>query len=393
MCEYICVFNFNFLQPRSRFSFPELIDVANSAAFIICSSGTTGLPKGICKSHSQIVNQIYHYWNRKSHKQEVIFGFSTLYWLSGVLYLIIGTLYGGKRVITTKPFNPDLMIDILDRFQVNTCMSAPSAVVAILQSQKLKPFESLETFKIGGSIVSKSLCEAIKMYLPNGDAHSIYGMTEVDMTSGTFNSQRYGSVGQLAGNVKIKIIDEAENKLGPNEQGEICFKTLVLFLGYFNDLEKTRETVKDGWVHSGDIGYFDDDGFLFIVDRKKDLLKFNNYQVRSVCLKYSLNTMKIQQVYPSELESIINQIHGVVDSCVVGVFEENKGNDLIYAFVVKDPTRSHLTEEFIKDYVESKVIDAKKLRGGVHFLSVFPMTPSGKIQRTVIKEIAQKMHL
>lgn len=82
----------------------------------------------------------------------------------------------------------------------------------------------------------------------------------------------------------------------------------------------------------------------------------------------------------------------MISSCVVGVFEENKGNDLIYAFVIKDPAKSQLTEEFIKDYVEGKVIDAKKLRGGVYFRDAFPMTPSGKIQRNVVKKIAQKMY-
>lgn len=96
------------------------------------------------------------------------------------------------------------------------------------------------------------------------------------------------------------------------------------------------------------------------------------------------------QVYPSELESIINEVDGVVTSCVVGVLDEKTGNDLIFGFVVKDSSNQQLTEAEILNHVNGKVIDAKKLRGGIHFVKSFPMTPSGKIKRISMRTLAKE---
>lgn len=314
-------------------------------------------------------------WNLKSKDQEVLFSFSTLYWATGLIYLLTGTLYGAKRVITTKTFDPDLLIEIIDHFKVTTFFSPPSAVALLIHSKFLRPLKSLEIFMVGGSVVSKNLCESIRPFIPNGNIFPVYGTSEGDFLADSFNFNRFGSVGKPTMNVQIKIINEDEKNLGPNEEGEICYKTPVTFSGYFGDPEKSKESVKNDWVYSGDIGYFDDEGFLFIIDRKKDMLKFNNFQV-----------------YPSELESIINEIDGVISSCVVGVLEEDKGNDLVYAFVIKDPLKCQLNENEIVTYVNSKVIHAKHLRGGVHFVDNLPMTPSGKIQSRNVRKIAQEIY-
>lgn len=205
--------------------------------------------------------------------------FSMLNWESALIFLIAGVLYGGKRVITIQPMNVDLFIEFVDRFQTTSCFLSTPALALLVHNKNLKIFESLEMLMVGGSIVSKHICEAIKPYIPNGNIFTVYGMTEVDITTNSYHHQRYGSVGKPSSNVQIKIVDKANEKLGPNQQGEICFKTAVCFNGYYNDSEDTAATIKDGWVHSGDIGYFDDDGFLFVVDRMKDLLKYNNFQV------------------------------------------------------------------------------------------------------------------
>jgi 4-coumarate--CoA ligase len=340
----------------------------------LCSSGTTGSPKGVCKSHSQIIVQLAKMWDVKSVEQEVMFNYSTLHWLSGFFFLMIGTLYGAKRVITTEFFIADSFLNIVDRFKVSTFLAPPSSITILLQSKNLKPMESIEILMAGGSVVSKSLSDSIKPFIPNGNIYVLYGSTEVDFLTTSFKSQRYGSTGKASFNAEIKIIDDDGRKLGPNQTGEICSKTPITFSGYFDDPEKTKECFDaDGWIYSGDIGYFDDDGFLFIVDRKKDMLKFNNFQV---C--------------PSELEEMIDGIEGVISSCVVGVLDQNTGNDLIFAFVIKNSSNKKLTEEKILNHVQEKVIDAKKLRGGVHFVESFPLTSTGKIQKSEVKNMAQK---
>lgn len=127
---------------------------------------------------------------------------------------------------------------------------------------------------------------------------------------------------------------------------------------------------KDGWVFSGDFGYFDKDGYLFITDRKTDILKYKIY------------------ISPAELESIIGDIKGVTGVCVVGAHPED-ADDLIFAFVIKD---SDLTEKYIEDYVSGRVEDAKKIRGGVHFVDSFPLTVNGKIRRFEVRNCAQEKY-
>lgn len=161
--------------------------------------------------------------------------------------------------------------------------------------------------------------------------------------------------------------------MGIGEIGEIGFKTPTIFPGYFNNQAKTNEAINDGWVFLGDLGYFDKDGFLFITDRKADIIK---------------NEIIISA---SELESIINDIDDVVISCVVGVSEEDKGKELIFAFVVKK-LDSHLTAKYIEDYVSDKVVDLEKIRGGVHFVESFPMTVSGKLRRIEIRKWAEEKY-
>lgn len=235
--------------------------------------------KGVCKSHSQVISQIYRSWALKSTRQEVLLNFSTLHWLSGIIYLLSGTLYGGKRVITTKPFDADWLVELCNRYQVTTSLIAPSLLIPLLRKQSFTPIDSVEVLMIGGSIMPKGLCQSVQRLFPNSDICPIYAMTEVDVVVDSFSFKLEDSVGKVSPNAHIKIIDDAGNNLAPNQRGEICIRTPVTFSGYFGDHETTADAIKDGWIYSGDIGYFNDDGFCFVVDRKKDLLKFNSYQV------------------------------------------------------------------------------------------------------------------
>lgn len=203
-------------------------------------------------------------------------------------------------------------------------------------------------------MVNKNLCERMKDLLPFGEVRNVYGCTEIGgVGSCSFPDVKYGSTGKVYRNTEMKVIDESNENLGPLEQGEILIKISIPFLvglqlnlylrvvsfiiflqiqGYYNNLEQTKEALdEEGWLHTGDIGYFDEKENLYIVDRKKDILKYQGYHVS-----------------PSELEEIINTLDSVVNSCVVGVFD-NTGNDIIYAFVQRKST--NLTEKEVLEHV------------------------------------------
>ena len=151
---------------------------------------------------------------------------------------------------------------------------------------------------------------------------------------------------------------------------------MVPFSGYFGDPE-SYSTVFDSedYAKTGDVGYFDEKGQICIVDRIKHMLKVKGFQIT-----------------PLEIEKVINEIKGVRMSCVVGVFDDKLFDDIVYAFVIKDEAKEELTEEFVAEYVNKKLIEVKRITGGVHFVDSIPLTPSGKALYREMKKIAAEIH-
>lgn len=166
--------------------------------------------------------------------------------------------------------------------------------------------------------------------------------------------------------------------MGSNEIGEMYYKTPVPFSAYFGDPEIYANSFDaNGFVKSGDVGYVDDEGRLYILDRIKHMIK-------------SQSGIKVT---PVEIEEVINEIDGVMFSCVVGVFDDNLFYDKIYAFVIKDKMYEEVTEEFVKNYVNEKVSITKRIDGGVIFVDKFPQTPFGKVLNRELKKIAEKIQI
>lgn len=310
---------------------------------------------------------------------DVMFCFSSLYWLSGFGTLISTTIRGTTRIITTESFSPELFLYIVQKYKVTVALSAPTYVALLLQSDRLcqSSLSSLKRYWCGGSFVAKELCEELNKYLINGSIQVAYGLTEIAGILSLNNSRKnLKSVGKLGFNSKVKLIDENGQQCGVNETGEICCMPLFPFLGYYGDEDNTKQILdEEGWIHTGDTGYFDNDGFLYIVDRKKDILKYMNYQIS-----------------PSEIESIILNCDGVSNACVVGVPDLVK-IDLPAAVIVRTSFGPKVTSDTIKSLVKEKCSDFKQLRGGVYFVDNLPLTPSGKVLRRKVREIAIELYM
>lgn len=149
-----------------------------------------------------------------------------------------------------------------------------------------------------------------------------------------------------------------------------------MFNGYFNEPELTAQAFdSDGFAYSGDIGYFDEENYIHVIGRKKFQLK---------CMDYSFT--------PLEIEEIINQIEGIAASCVIGIYEESEGNDIVYAFVIKEEEKKELDEKFITSFVAENSSEMKRITGKVIFVKEFPRTPSHKVRYGELKKIAQEIH-
>lgn len=186
---------------------------------------------------------------------------------------------------------------------------------------------------------------------------------------------REGSVGKLFGLHEAIVINDEGKRLEPTEMGEICLKANVPFLGYLGDPVQTAKSHHDGYFKTGDVGYFDEDCFLYIVGRKSDMLFYNGVKVQAL-----------------EIEEILNSNQGVDSSFVIGIPDEKTGNDLILALVKrKADAIDAFSEQEIQNYLNAKVADEKQLRGGVHFIDSIPKTPAGKINKAELYKLAKNM--
>ncbi|KAE9547042.1 hypothetical protein FO519_009746, partial [Halicephalobus sp. NKZ332] len=197
-----------------------------------------------------------------------------------------------------------------------------------------------------------------------------YGMTEISMASHLpdLKNPKIGSAGKTQSLTEMKVIDvETQKELGFREKGEILLRGPTVMLGYLNRPQATAETIDDdGWLHTGDIGFVEEDGALFIVDRLKELIK-----------------VKGLQVPPAELEDLLLSHPEIRDAAVIGIPDPNSG-EVPKAFVVR--ANNDLTEQQIQEFVKERVAHYKQLKGGVEFVEEVPKSPAGKILRRFLRD-------
>ncbi|XP_053678597.1 probable 4-coumarate--CoA ligase 1 [Anopheles nili] len=358
-------------------------DSAKLTGTIVCSSGTTGLPKAVRLSHAQLIAG----YQRISQldRDETILCFSTLYWISGVQMLLTGVLNGIRRVITAKRGTPERTIDLCNRYGVTLLLVTPALASDIVRA--LAPtgqLPSVRLFAIGGSAVPVGLRTVINQrVLVSGKGRCFVGYGTSETGSISYELiPRGDSVGFLLPGVTAKIVDETGQSLGPGESGELLVRPVYPFLGYHSDSLATHAVLdEDGFVRTGDIAYFDDAGFLYLVDRKREILKYDNYQIA-----------------PAELESRIGELTGVRQVVVIGLTNSDRPyNDRATALIVRmdndDGRPDLLTEQRVVEHC-ARTPDGqirpvhKHLHGGVIFVEQLPMTVSGKVMRGAAKQLA-----
>lgn len=229
---------------------------------------------------------------------------------------------------------------------------------------------SLMAVLSSGSTLTKDIEEAVRsrtniIYILNA-----YGLSESTgaIICSTMDSSKPGSVGIVTPGVYVKVIDLVTGEaLGPNSTGEICIAGNCVMKGYVDDVISTEHLIHNGWIHTGDIGYYDNDFVFFVVDRIKELIKYKGYQVP-----------------PAELEGILLHHPQIADAAVVGKDDVGAG-ELPTAFVVRERD-GEITQQEIMDYVAGKVSPVKRLRGGVVFVDSIPKNENGKILRRTLRE-------
>lgn len=272
-----------------------------------------------------------------------MFSFSTLYWISGIETLLFGTLTGATRIITTETFTPELQLRLMDQYKITCTSNATHQIVLLTKCDRLRA-ANLSSWKysmVGGSQVPFHLKNERQKYLPNGNFICAYGMSEAGgiMSHDLPCKNEKDTVGRLYDGCQVKIIDEMGKRCEVNENGEICIKMRYRFIGYYGDQQATDETIDaDGFIISGDMGYFDEDGDLHITGRKKELLKYCNFPIS-----------------PSDIDSFLIESPDIEAACIVGLPDAILATDLPAAAIVR-AKGSNITENDVCDLVAGKLI-------------------------------------
>lgn len=248
-----------------------------------------------------------------------------------------GTLNGALRIITTETFSPELQLRLIEQYKVTYTLNAPHHILLMMKCDHFHhtDISSLKYLFVGGSKVPFHLKSELGKYIPNGNVIFCYGMSEL---SGIIfydypTTVQKNSVGRILSGCCVKIIDENGKRCGINTEGEICIKPTYKFLGYLSNQTTTDELFdEEGFVKSGDLGYFDGDGDLYHVGRKKELIKYGNMQIS-----------------PSEIDSYLTHSSDIKAACVVGIPDIAMG-DLPAAVIVR-ADKSNISERHIYDMV------------------------------------------
>lgn len=253
---------------------------------------------GVSLSHAALLDEITQFYMLNT--DDVLFSYSSLYWLSGVLILLLSTLNGAARVITKQKFSPEFQLQLIQKHKLTFLINPPYQMILMLKSEAIQQtnLSSVKHYMVGGSKVSQNVPNEMNKYLPNGKVVIGYGTTEVGIVSLTYlQDADKETVGCLVNGVVAKVIDENGHPCGVGVDGELCFKANYKFLGYYGKTDSNHVTDSDGFFVTGDIGHFDEHGFLYIVDRKKEMLKYRNFQVSpSEIESFLVNSPKVKSV-------------------------------------------------------------------------------------------------
>lgn len=365
-----------------------LTDGSRHPLAIVCSSGTSGPPKGVCISHAQILYQLSQ--TGICNVDDVNFIFTSLYWITGLLNVLYCMSIASTRVITASGFDIGLLLRLIPKHQITFTMIPAPAVGVLLQFADAAPvLQQLRILYCGGGGVPQVLQRRIDADYLRAPLLMSYGMSELSGAAARTSLGRgdglLGASGKLQPGVQVKLLkcdvgdavnqssDDEGARCTVGEEGEICVQISPSPMGYWNNGELQPIVDADGWLRTGDVGRFDAAGNLYLVDRLKDMFKYRNVQVT-----------------PTELESVV-LLHGhgrVAQICVVGVPEPGTGDELAAAVVVRRVP--DLTEQEVCSIVEERCQEEKWLRGGVWFVDRLPMTASGKVKRREARDWARK---
>ena len=361
--------DFNQLSELGSGSFKALDRHRSQTAAILFTGGTTGLPKGVMLTHENIFTAINNVvFNERSNENDRALCFLPFNHVFGQMHIMNSTILSGGCVELLSVFDMDLVLDVLARGLVTKFLAVPTIYIRLLALEGLK--EKLGSVRYCFSAAASMAAEIVRQWKERTGLaiYESYGMTE-SASMVTFNHYyRHvaGSVGTPVGTAETQIRDSEGNVRAPGEKGEICIRARNIMKGYLNKPDETRSVFWGEWFRTGDLGIIDDDGYLFIVDRLKDMIITGG-----------------ENVYPREIEELLYS-HPEVEECAVIGLPDKEWGERVLACIIPKP---------------GLTIDAKQLKSSLklqlspfkvpkefRIIEEFPKSPAGKLLKRDLKK-------
>lgn len=374
------------------------IDPATHLAHLAYTGGTTGRSKGVELTHRHVVTNVLQTacWSSGSvpvltedgdllldqigsaqdwptrHGSGVMVNLTPWFHAMGVIGYLSVPLLAGFTIVIHQRFEPGAFLADLERFHATMIGGAPPVFVALMRHPDFvtRDLSAIRGLSSGAAPLPLPVLDALQARFPDALIGEGYGLTEVTMMATANPSWRSGvrkagTVGVAAYDTEVRVVDLDGAPLPTGERGEVCIRGPQVMQGYLHRPEATAEVLSDGWLRTGDIGTFDADGYLSIVDRAKDMLLYKGYNV-----------------FPRELEELLHAHPAVAGAAVVGRPDAEVG-ELPVAFVVLVPGAA-VTDAELQEYVNAQVVPYKKLRE-VHLVDAIPVSAAGKVLRRELR--------
>ena len=340
------------------------------------TSGTTGFPKGAMHTHSTVLwNSFHQVLDFEVTADDVFLILPALCWAAGFHDLALATLWMGGRLVLnpSTSFDPEQFFGTVERNRVTKTLLVPSVLKRVLGAETLEKHDlsSLVMVFSGGEPVPVTSIEELHRRLPTCVLQQVYGMSEFPTMMIYLDAAnaigKAGSAGRACRVAEIRIVDPDGQDVAPGETGEIICRSPASMLGYYGKDDASASTLADGWLHTGDLASVDDEGFVYVTGRSKDMI-----------ITGGLN------VYPAEVERVIGAHTAVVEAAVVGVADEKWGE--VGRAVVVLAEGASLAEEELVAYLREELATFKVPRHYELRHEPLPRTTSGKVQKFRLRE-------
>ncbi len=354
----------------------EPVDIPNdSPALIMYTSGTTGRPKGAVLTHTNLTGQtMIGLYTNGVDANDVGFIGVPLFHIAGIGSMLTGMLLGIPTVIhPLGAFDPGQLLDVLAAEKVTGIFLVPAQWQAVCAEQQANPRDvRLRVMSWGAAPASDTLLRQMSETFPGTQILAAFGQTEMSpvtcMLLGDDAIRKRGSVGKVVPTVAARVVDEKMNDVAKGEVGEIVYRAPTLMSGYWNNPEATAEAFVGGWFHSGDLVRMDEEGYVWVVDRKKDMIISGG-----------------ENIYCAEVENVLASHPAIVEVAVIGCAHEKWGEvPIAVAAVAADNPQNKLSLKDLDDFLTERLARYKHPKG-LEIVDALPRNPAGKVLKTELR--------